>query len=433
MRRLSMIAVIALLGAMALFNAVAGFAAEPAGQRILTIDFSREAGVARPSVGFLGGLRDSMPDELIRPLHPTLWRIGHQFRGRIAKGLPGAIDRVESLGAVYKLVMSDLIGAKPADFAKYEADVKKLVAETGTRASRIIWEPVNEPDISHKPIEKYYELYEHAFKALREAEPQAQICGPSFAYPSYDKYKAFLDYCREHKLECNYLAWHYTGWDPAQPEKAKWQLGRMREFIENYKDQKIREIHCDEWGAGPDKPSIENPGRLQPGRAVVWFHYLENVYIVDRACRANWGKADDYLGGIVSPQSEPYPVFHVYRWYGSMAGQTRVPVSGCDGTLACLASKSSGSCELIVGYIGKSETAITLELKNALGLKNTSASKFKQRMEVINTGSLATPMLADKIPSSSDYGIESAGDSIRITLPKVAENEAYHLVLIPSK
>ena len=74
--------------------------------------------------------------------------------------------------------------------------MKSLVAQVGGQSRRIIWEPANEPDVSHKPITGYYEVYAHAFKALREADPQAQICGPSFAFPSYTKYRAFLDYCR---------------------------------------------------------------------------------------------------------------------------------------------------------------------------------------------------------------------------------------------
>ncbi len=406
---------------MLLFGMTSGGAAETAAPRTLTVDFNREAGSVQPRIGFLGGLRDQTPDDLLRPLHPSLWRIGHQFRGRIGNGLTGAIDRVESLGACYKLVMSDLIASQPVDFARYEAEVKKLAAQIGPRAGRVIWEPVNEPDCSHKPIEKYYELYAHAFKALREVEPQALLCGPGFAFPSYDKYKAFLDYCRAHKLECNYLAWHYTGWDPAQPEKSKWQLGRMREFITSHADLKIREIHCDEWGAGPDKP-----GRLLPGRAVVWFHYLENVYRVDRACRANWGKADDYLGGIITAQSEPYPVFSAYQWYGSTAGQTRVPVEGCDGSLACLASKRGGRCELIVGWTGKGPAAVTLELKNA-------PANFAVSLNVIASANLDLPVTPDKIPASNGYRLDKTGDRVRLTLTKVGENEACHLVLTPAR
>ena len=172
--------------ALALPSVVA--AAEP-GAITLSVDFSRDSGAVTPRTGFLGGLRDAIPDEAVRPLHPALFRIGHQFVNRIAGGLPAAVDRVHALGARYKLVMSDLVKSDHEDRARYEADVKKLVAQVGPeRARRIIWEPVNEPDISHKPIRKYYDLYASAFKALREADPKAQICGPGFAYPAYDKY-----------------------------------------------------------------------------------------------------------------------------------------------------------------------------------------------------------------------------------------------------
>src|ERR1035437_565316 len=98
--------------------------------RTIVINFDHPLGRVEPRAGFLGGLRDATPDAIIQPLHPSLWRIGHQFRGRISTGLPGAIARVESLGAAYKLVMSDLIRSQTTDWASYEADVKKLVAQS---------------------------------------------------------------------------------------------------------------------------------------------------------------------------------------------------------------------------------------------------------------------------------------------------------------
>jgi len=179
--------------------------------RSFTVDFGKSLGKESPRVGFLGGLRDETPDELILPLHPSLWRIGHQFNGRIAGKLPGAIGRVQKLGASYKLVMSDLIGGTPKpghDWAGYEDAVKSLVKRAGDGANSVLWEPENEPDTGHKDIAAYYELYGHALKALREVNKDLAITGPSFAFPSYKKYKAFLDYCREHQLECNYLCWH---------------------------------------------------------------------------------------------------------------------------------------------------------------------------------------------------------------------------------
>jgi len=376
----------------------------------------------------LGGLRDEFPDELIQPLNPALWRIGHQFRGRIKAGLMGAIARVEKLGARYKLVISDLISSVPprgkewqdGDWAKYTTSLKKLVAEVGPSAADVIWEPVNEPDIAFKPLEKYYELYGRAFTALREAGKDLDICGPGFAFPSYEKYRAFLNYCRDNKLECNFLAWHYTGWDPHQPEQAKWKLGKMREFLKEYPEQKIKEIHCDEWGAGPDKP-----GRLHPGLAVIWFYYLEMVYQVDRACRANWGKADDYLGGIVTPQGEPYPVYHAYRWYAAAKGQTRVETAGNSKTLACLASAGEGRREVLLGNTEKDSHEVALELKEP-GLKDSFPKLEVWRIP--GTG-LDQPLAAADIPACRNFVVDKKEDILTVGLPHVEENQAYLLVL----
>jgi len=400
----------------------AGLALSPARAqdttRTLVIDFGRELGRVEPRTGFLGGLRDATPDSLIAPLHPALWRIGHQFRGRIAQGLPGAIDRVTQLGATYKLVMSDLLGDHPKDFAAYEAAVKKLVAQVGARSQPVIWEPVNEPDVSHKTIAGYYEIYAHAFQALRAADPQAQICGPGFAFPNYTKYRAFLDYCRSHHLECNYLSWHFTGWDPAAPEKQHWQLGRLRELLAEYPEQKIREIHCDEWGAGPDKP-----GRLEPGRAVVWFHYLENVYGVDRACRANWGGADDYLGGIITPAGAPLPVYHAYRFYGSTRGQTRVLSAGNDSVIAALGSKAPDHYEILLGSVAQAPTKVTLDLQ---GLPANIPAIQVRLVPALN---LDQPLPAERLPLVTDYTTAHANGRTQITLGRVEENQAYDLVM----
>ena len=394
--------------------------------RSFVVDFGKDLGKESPRVGFLGGLRDDTPDELIAPLHPSLWRIGHQFNGRIAGKLPGAVERVHKLGAIYKLVMSDLIGTGPKpghDWPSYEDEVKGLVKRVGDSAAAILWEPENEPDAGHKDIAAYFELYGHAFKALREANKELAITGPSFAFPSYTKYKVFLDYCRDHQLECNDLCWHYTGWDPSSPEQQKWQLGKMREFIAEYPDQKIREIQCDEWGAGPDKPSAEDPGRLQPGRAVVWFYYLQDVYKVDRACRANWGHADDYLGGIITPKNEPYPAYHAYRFYGSTLGMERVAVEGNDRQMALLAHRSSDGkdSQLLLGSVAKGTRPVTVELHDP------PADPYDVEVRVLPGTHLDTPMTESQVPECKDYKVERREGVLVVTLEKVQENEAYWL------
>ncbi len=411
MRRLSTIILAATLASLPAW-------AQPA--REVTVDAAIERGEVRPLTGFLGGLRDGTPEELLQPLNIGLWRIGHQFRGRIAGGLTAAVDRVEALGAKYKLVMSDLIGSKPTDWAVYEADVKKLVAQVGPRAKTIIWEPVNEPDISHKPIDTYYELYAHAFRALREAEPEAQICGPGFAFPNYDRYRAFLDACRQRGVECNYLAWHYTGWDPLAPERGKWGLGRLRELIAAYPEQKIREIHCDEWGAGPDKPTPEKPGRLQPGLALAWFQALEEVYKVDRACRANWGKLDDYLGGIVDEQHQPHPAYHVYRLYGQQKGLTRVAATSTLPRLNALAAKGKDRIELLIGSLDPQSGPLEVTFHHVT-LDTPSV-----RVDLIPADDAAGVLPTNRIPSLP-VQVSSFMGTVNVKLPGISENQVYWL------
>ena len=155
---------------------------------------------------------------------------------------------------------------------------------------------------------------------------------------------------------------------------------------------------------------------------MVWFHYLENVYGVDRACRANWGKEDDYLGGIITSSGDPLPVYHAYRYYGSTRDQTRVAISGNDEAIAALASKSADRYEILLGSIAKTPVAVTLTLK---GLPGNTALEVR----LIPASNLETPLSASNIPLVKNYSIRRGKDSLRITLGRVEENQAYHLRL----
>jgi len=400
----------------------------PAKADTLSVDFDQELGKVVPLSGFLHGrnlyLDQVFPDALVDPLNPTMWRIGFQFRGKTPQLLE-AIDYIGKHGAKCKLCFGDLVESHPPegkdwsgfDWAAYEKEVKALVTAVGDRAESMIWEPQNEPDMLKFPIESDYLLYSHAFKALREANKNLQICGPGFAFPSYEKYRAFLNYCRSNQLECNYLSFHSTGWNPDRPEKEKQNLGRLREFVKDYPEQKIREIDCDEWGGPTDEP-----GRLQPGRAIVWFYYLENVYSVDHACRANYGWEDDPLGGTVTRSGQTYPVYYAHRWYAGAKGQIRVRTSGNTKDLACLASKSINRREVVVGSIRRGTCALTLALKDAT-LKGYAVS-----VKRLPGRFLEEPLAAADIPVDNDFRVEKQSDGVTLTLPKVQENEAYQLV-----
>lgn len=144
---------------------------------------------------------------------------------------------------------------------------------------------------------------------------------------------------------------------------------------------------------------------------------------MDRACRANWGKEDDWLGGIITKDNQPHPVYHAYRWYGQTRGAIRVRSTGDSKTLACRASKSAGSREVLLGSISKTPLRVTLELKHV------ALPGFATAVWMLPNADLDGTMTAEQIPTVRDFAAEPTPDGLRIVLPEVEENQAYRLVL----
>jgi hypothetical protein len=361
--------------------------------------------------------------------------------------LTEAIDRVHSFGAHYKLVMSDLIGTGNKGNQSYEESVRKLVEQVGAeRALRIIWEPCNEPDLviakqQGVSIERYYDLYERAFKTLRSVDPRLQIAGPGLAHPSYDNYRKFFEFCRRNQLECNYVTWHHAGWKYTGPLDRDVQ--RLPELIEQYKDGlKIRENHCDEWGGPPWHEAWNRwPTARDPGSQLVYFYYLEQVYRVDHAGRANWGRKkdqlvagdDNCLGNIVTKDGEPYPSYHVYKMYAQTRGQTRVATEGCDEHLACLASKRTHaegeSLELIVGAV--EHTAPVELILKGVDLSGATVEAWKIPADAVESDVWKPQRVLPEIPEIPGLVLSRERDSFKMIIPEIQRQEVYRMVLSP--
>ncbi len=148
---------------------------------------------------------------------------------------------------------------------------------------------------------------------------------------------------------------------------------------------------------------------------------------MDRACRANWGREDDYLGGLVDVEGRPFPVYHVYRLYAATTGQTRVATAGNSRTIACLASRDEGRWEVLLGSVSKGSRNVVLELQG-LGTQ-----PLQPEVRFIPNTNLGESLAASDIPVLKKYSWEREASSLRITLDDVAENQAYHVVLRPAE
>ena len=144
------------------------------------------------------------------------------------------------------------------------------------------------------------------------------------------------------------------------------------------------------------------------------------------ACRANWGREDDYLGGLVDADGHPFPVYHAYRLYAGMTGQTRVATEGNNRTIACLASRDEGRLEVLLGSVAQGSRKVVLELQG-LGTQ-----PLQSEVRFIPNTNLDEPLAASDIPVLKQYSCERHASMLRVTLDNVAENQAYHVVLRPA-
>jgi len=135
------------------------------------------------------------------------------------------------------------------------------------------WEITNEPAHPYNTEENPGGYFKHSWQdflsfwdvnydAIRAADPEAKIVGPSYPRASAEAMKPFLDHCREKGQKFDVLAWHENH---IEPDKAHNNIMAMRRLIaEQYPDLGIEEIHIDEWGY-----IIEHTG---PGTQIAYFY-----------------------------------------------------------------------------------------------------------------------------------------------------------------
>lgn len=91
--------------------------------------------------------------------------------------------------------------------------------------------------------------------------------------------------------------------------------------------------------------------------------------------------------------------------------------------IAALGSKARDRFEILLGSVAKAPTKVTLELK---GLPTTP---FKCEVRRVPASNLEAPLAAEVLPQVLVSVAHLGTDGWRITLDKVEENQAYHLLL----
>jgi hypothetical protein len=142
------------------------------------------------------------------------------------------IASIQGVGAQTIFRIGRSIGADPkppADLDKYANIARHIVLhynqgwDQGFHYGLRYWEVWNEPDFrvfwTGTP-QQYYELYAKVARAVKAADPTAQVGGPTIAKPldATPYREGFLDFVRAQKLPLDFFAWHFYTLDSNDPK-----------------------------------------------------------------------------------------------------------------------------------------------------------------------------------------------------------------------
>jgi xylan 1,4-beta-xylosidase len=184
------------------------------------------------------------------------------------------IASIKGVGAETIFRIGRSIGADPqppADLDKYANIARHIVMhynqgwDRGFHYGLRYWEVWNEPDFrvfwTGTP-QQYYELYEKVARAVKSADPNALVGGPTISKPldATPYREGFLDFVRAKKLPLDFFAWHFYTMDSNDP-KTLVDIGRQIRGILDARGFKSTKNVLDEWNVDLFDRELSKPAR----------------------------------------------------------------------------------------------------------------------------------------------------------------------------
>ncbi len=396
----------------------------PTTQRRLTIRLDRERGPVRLMTGFLHGLHPDLPDHFLPPLKVQYWRQGGlEYYDRI----------VGKHGIALNVVISDLFKKAPEpwrDLPGYGRAVYSLVRGARKAGRRIrYWEVWNEPQSGpfwSGTRNQFYETFRVAHDAIRKADPDAWVGGPSWESFDYNGTMAFLWYCRKHRVTIDFLIWHEIH---SRPWRIPEHAARLRYLVsQKYPEAGVKEYHINEWGSP----------QAGPGTQVAFFYYLEAAGIA-YAAKTIW-TMEEYLDDLMADARTPKTSYRVWEQYAAGTG-TRLVTESNDERLVALASRDRrGHIRVLIGRARNSFLPHHAYEKNP----SPELPPVKVRLEFqgLPAGERVAQVALCQFPAKDEpftkkrllesvlrLSCASRGNRSSLTLPAVREDEVYAFTL----
>jgi hypothetical protein len=141
----------------------------------------------------------------------------------------------------------------PSDYGKWEELVYQTVRHLNIEKKyKVRFEPWNEPNARFwlGTQEEHFEMYERTARAIRRADPEALIGGPTLTSVNRAWLEPFLKRCAENDVPLDFISWHYYLWHGLQAGHVKSfaeQAAEVRAMIAKYPALGSPRLCVSEW------------------------------------------------------------------------------------------------------------------------------------------------------------------------------------------
>ncbi len=400
----------------------------------LEVDFSQNLGTAdRKGLGFHGGADDAVPDVLIDPLRPKIFRRLNGTKG-LSRAQRYGTTVVQLLpGYNYKpSSMADIASKWPA----WESFVRTKVAEVKDKGVTYQYDIWNEADSDWTWTagrDVFFEWWKRTYVLLRQLDPNADIVGPStIAFSktlepaSYDWVRAFLLYSAQNNVLPDVISWHeFSSITPAVLER---NLVDAKAIVTS-----IRTTYPAHANYNPGyelnevlyyNPSSGIYDSVKPSSLITLIAHSERNQLYG-ASLAYWDAVEAsprrQLNHLLTTNLTPRAAYWAYRKYADMSG-TIVRVN-YDTTMDAVASKNGTKAYVLVGrYSGSGSTPLTL--------KNLSlGSSVRVQASKIPYSNSTAQNEVSSLSVSFDQTLPVLNGTLTVNLPTLNNGEAYFVEL----
>ena len=279
-------------------------------------------------------------------------------------------------------------------------------------------------------------MWDTAYKAIRDAYPEAKIVGPS--YSRGKNLEPFLDHCKENGQRLDVLSWHFPSKVHDREKAVEWivpdaahrQIEANRKMVqEKYPSLGIEAIHIDEWG--------QPYWMMGPGTAMAIIHYLD-LAGVHRAAKSTW--TEGLLNGLLVDYKTMTPRTSYWCWaeYAKQDKGVRLVTETNDRGVVAMASRHDDQ-GIVRALVTRSQRYCTQFVKNRrkglVPVKTTvdlEGLPIEGRAEVtiMEMGPYNGPVWAEDLESLTTRTVMTVVDGkLSVVLDEVQEDQVYSIAI----